>query len=162
MKNILFSIAFLFCSLFLFQACTQHPKTDLKRFESLLGAWQYYINDSTRGLENWYLDTTGQLKGSNAEINNSKMRITEFLSFYVKEDKVYYVPQLVKDGKKSPTLFEYIDTKDDELMFTNYQNDFPKYISYKFINKDSMDVSIGDDKNQIHMQYSKRAFNIKL
>ncbi|HEY1045793.1 MAG TPA: DUF6265 family protein [Bacteroidia bacterium] len=162
MKNLLFSIVISFGCLLLFQACNKRPKTDLKKFERLLGAWQYYIDDSTRGFENWYLDTAGQLKGSNSEINNTKIRITEFLSFYVKENKVYYVPQLVKDGKKAPTLFEYIETKDDEFRFTNQQNDFPKFISYKFINNDSMDVSIGDDKNQIHMQYSKRALNIKL
>lgn len=162
MKTITPSATLIFSCIILFTACTHKPETDLKKFERLTGAWQYNINDSTRGFENWYLDTAGQLKGSNAEINKTQMKITEFLSFEIIDKKVFYVPQLVKDGNHPPTKFEYNETTEDEFRFVNPKNDFPKFISYKFITNDSMDVSIGDDQKQIHMQYSKRALNIKL
>ncbi len=117
----------------------------------LLGKWQSKSNQFTI-VEDWK-KTEGEYSAETVW-NDGQKKIKENVRLFLrKEDLVYHV-------KMSDNDIEFIcsDIHSDTLVFTNFQNDFPKYIVYTKPSNNKMDVWIGnsmDDPNKIHYPFKK-------
>lgn len=125
-----------------------HAQSLMQNFEWLKGEWQMKTQNGML-LENWehvndtLLKSTSYLinkKGERKLLENVKLKYT---------GGVYYYEPVVQDQNNGNAVLFTI-TKMDNRGFTaeNQHHDFPKRITYEWINADSINAVIDDGKLQ--------------
>lgn len=142
MKNIL-----LFASLLSLLGSCSFSEDPLKPISILEGEWTYKQDNST-GVEKWTQSNDSLMSGTNRIGGN----LQEEIRIFRRNGKVIYSPVI------SGQTYEFELSKGElnDFKFVNEKHDFPKFIRYKFITIDSMDVSIGGgEQKEIHWQYRR-------
>lgn len=121
----------------------------------LIGTWENKTEDGTF-TETWFKTNNetkeglkyDRLEAKSTFIKNGDTLFQEEVILF-KMDKWIYSVMASNQNDGKATLFTATTIKNNELVFENPEHDFPKKITYKLVNKDSLYAEIsGDGKSQ--------------
>lgn len=144
---------------FSFSAFAQNENM-LNQISWLEGFW---INQDSTAIEQWSSEGV-MLSGSVHKVNDldnyfepgEKLEILEKLELKIRDGKLVY-SALTKEHNWQPVEFIQASSDKNEMAFYNATNDFPKWIIYKQINKDSLLVTIKNYEKSKEFHYNKIA-----
>lgn len=145
-----FYIGTIFLLLF-FIACKEN-KT-INQFEWLVGSWENQLADG-RYSEVWKKESDTILRGGSFYMNTHDTLFAESIKLVKRKNDFYYIVTVTYENqsfpkKENPVAFKLTSSTTDFLVFENPKHDFPKKITYKLVNKDSLYAEIsGDGKSQ--------------
>ncbi|HOK37977.1 MAG: DUF6265 family protein [Bacteroidales bacterium] len=130
------------------QDVTKNSSSIIDSFSWLLGDWQD-INPEFVYYESWKQDKDGNLKGKGYMIADNDTLFEEFLCISKSsEGKIFYIVSFAEDLVTAGSVnFELVKSENRTYYFHNATNDYPQYIVYQNISKDSIKAYIsGKDK----------------
>jgi hypothetical protein len=124
-----------------------------KFFNKILGEWTL---DNRPVIEKWtYINKT--YKASVMKISGSDKIITEEITILEKEDGVFYAASVKDQNNGEAVLFKLVKISENRAVFENLNHDFPKRITYEFVNENFIKATIeGEsegDKKSITFNY---------
>ena len=146
-----------------FNSCRNSSDTPLSNINSqqsnflscpwLIGDW---INAaSTKTItESWRVENDTLLVGASYFIKGKDTLSHESIKIEFKLNKIYYVPTVSNQNGSLPVRFKEKELSDSLIVFENPGHDFPQFISYQLINKDSIVAKIygqikGEEQSQV-------------
>lgn len=124
------------------------------------GAW---ITEDSSAVEMWqytgfgFAGVVNKVEDIDSYFENwEKLEVLESLALENSDGKWIY-KALTREHKWQPVEFIQASSNKDEMGFYNATNDFPKWIIYKQINKDSLLVTIKNDEKSKEFHYNKIA-----
>ena len=130
----------------LFCACAsdKHAKQQtVASFQSLLGEWQMPEGD---GLvtESWKQVSDTLLEGRSDFVKGDSVVPFETIRIFLRSDSFYYEAKAAGQNNELPVAFTITKFSDSGFVAENKEHDFPKRISYSFVNKDSIYARVDD------------------
>ena len=139
-------LLFLFLLIFAFNFCVQSGKSDLTLLEWILGEW---ISDDGKNItkETWNRISSKTFEGEGLTLSRSTKDTlnSETLRLVAMSGEIYYLAKV--SHNEYPIAFKLTSHVDSTLVFENRMYDFPKIIEYKRINKNRINVMVGNEKN---------------
>ena len=87
--------------------------------------------------------------GESYFINGKDTLFAEIVRLEQQENDLFYIVSVPNQNEEKPVAFKLTSSTSDYLVFENPAHDFPKKITYKLVNKDSLYAEIsGDGKKQ--------------
>lgn len=111
----------------------------MEAFKHLEGTWEAIL-DSTKFIEKWEF-RNNSLRGTGAEIKEGITLSNEKISISSFEGNIYYTA--AAPGNMAPVIFKLMKKDGSTFVFSNPDHDFPKWIAYQFVTKDSTNVFLG-------------------
>lgn len=108
---------------------------DLKIFE---GKW-VLADEDVNLFEEWIKNSDSSFSGESYFCRDGEKIISEKLYLLKLNDYIVYIAQ---PGKNNPTLFTLTESDSQLFIFENNEHDFPKRITYHFINDSTLNASI--------------------
>ncbi|MEO6730373.1 MAG: DUF6265 family protein [Ferruginibacter sp.] len=120
---------------------------------ALEGKW---IMKTKKGFigEEWKKINKDYLQNSGYMIRGNDTIITERVALRNKEEGIFYISTAEGQNSQQPVEFKLTSADNNSFVFENPQHDFPKRITYSFINKDSLHAWIDDGKKIIQKKES--------
>lgn len=106
----------------------------------LPGTWKV---EQKENFEHWDILTDSSLKGFSYSNRGNTLDIAEYLALNKQNERWLYEASVIGHNNGRTIKFNG-ETKDSTLSVTNPTHDFPKLISYKYINENKILVSISD------------------
>ena len=131
-------------------SCEQKSKTyaELEKASWFLGRWENKTPEGTFS-EEWKTENDSVLVGESYFINGKDTLFAETVQLEQQENDLFYIVSVPNQNKEKPVAFKLTSSTSDYLVFENPAHDFPKKITYKLVNKDSLYAEIsGDGKKQ--------------
>ena len=116
----------------------------VKSFHWLNGSWQM---QTRRGVitEKWAVANDSTLAGESKMTRADGTEIPlEKIELCFRNGNYYYIPTVRNQNGQQPTEFKITSHSETGFVAENPQHDFPKRITYKLINKDSIHAVIDD------------------
>lgn len=130
--------------LFLFYACTSDTKQQtVQPFTTLTGDWQMPEGDGFV-TESWKQINDTLLEGRSDYRKGDSIIPFETIQLFLQKDSFYYKVKAAGQNNELPVAFTITSFSDSSFVAENKQHDFPKRISYTFINKDSIYARVDD------------------
>ena len=128
----------------IFMVISCHKKQDIN-LNFLIGKWQ--VNDTTL-FEEWYTDDVRGLVGFAYSKVESRIDTLETLIIKQQQGKVIYQakPKFQNNGRI--ISFKLNKQNDTCFSFENLEHDFPQFIQYKHLSKDTIRVTVKSSTNQ--------------
>jgi hypothetical protein len=146
--KILVSIVVMFALSF----CAEESMTGLGTFEWILGEW---ISDDGKNItkEVWEKISSKTFEGEGVTLSKADKAIInkEALRLVVMSGEIYYLAKV--SHNEYPIAFKLTSFTDSTLVFENRMHDFPKIIEYKRINKNRINVMVGNEKNGFALSF---------
>lgn len=139
------------CLLLFFSACQE--KNTIHQFEWLLGSWENELPDG-RFAEVWKKESDTSFTGGSFYMNTHDTLFAESIKLVKRKKDFYYIVTVTYENEafpanENPIAFKLTNASSDYLVFENPKHDFPKKITYKLVNKDSIYAEIsGNGKSQ--------------
>ncbi len=134
---------FLFLALLL-NGSISFAQDALGNFDRFLGNWKVKSKDGFIH-ESWKRNADGSYAGESWTIKTNGDSIhTEFIRIHMLNDNIWYEPIVKNQHGGKPVAFRLILSSSKEWIFCNPDNDFPKYISYKWIDENHLNASISN------------------
>jgi hypothetical protein len=132
-------------------------KKEIKKAEWLIGSWE---NKSPGGsiYETWIKTSDDEFSGKSYVLKEKDTIVFETIRLAQEQGGLFYIPTVKNQNKDLPVRFALKTISDTGLLFENLQHDFPQFISYTQISKDSLVAEISGMKNG---QQRKQAFPMK-
>jgi hypothetical protein len=149
----------LICSIAVLLTNPVYGQEELNKFERWVGNWSVKMEGNTIH-ESWIRNVDGSYSGESwTKKSNGDSVHTESIRIHMLNDNIYYEPIVKDQHGREPTPFRLIISSSSEWMFSNPDNDFPKYILYKWIDENHLRASIGnsnsDSDHTIIFNYEK-------
>jgi hypothetical protein len=148
MKNIFYIVSLL---LFCCFSCEQKSKTyaELEKANWFLGKWENKTPEGTFS-EEWKVENDSVYYGKSHYVVKNDTIFTETIKLIQSKNNVFYIVTTIPpQNGVEPVSFKLTSSTTDYLVFENPEHDFPKKITYKLVNKDSLYAEIsGDGKKQ--------------
>jgi hypothetical protein len=139
MKNLI-----AFSLLFLFYSCVSDTKQQtVQPFTALAGDWQMPEGDGFV-TESWKQINDTLLEGRSDYKKGDSIIPFETIQLLLEKDSFYYKVKAAGQNNELPVAFTITSFSDSGFVAENKQHDFPKRISYTFINKDSIYARVDD------------------
>ena len=131
-------------------SCEQKSATyaELEKASWFLGRWE---NKTTEGTfsEEWKKENDSLLLGKSFFIKENDTLFSETVRLEQQKNDLFYIVSVPNQNEEKPVEFKLTSSTSDYLVFENPEHDFPKKITYKLVNKDSLYAEIsGDGKSQ--------------
>lgn len=131
-------------------SCEQKSKTytELEKANWFLGKWE---NNTPEGVfsEEWKVENDSLFLGKSFFIKENDTLFSETVRLEQQENDLFYIVTVPNQNEEKPVAFKLTSSTADYLVFENPAHDFPKKITYKLVNKDSLYAEIsGDGKSQ--------------
>lgn len=131
-------------------SCEQKSATyaELEKANWFLGRWE---NNTPDGIfsEEWKTENDSVLVGASYFINGKDTLFAETVRLEQKGNDLLYIVSVPNQNDEKPVAFKLTSSTSDFLVFENPEHDFPKKITYKLVNKDSLYAEIsGNDKSE--------------
>ena len=116
---------------------TVRPKNELKQVEWILGTWERH---TSRGIiyEHWKKANNYEFSGKSYMIRQGDTTICETIQLISGDAGMYYIPTVRNQNNAMPVKFKVQEISDSAFTFANKMHDFPQYISYRKIGRDSL------------------------
>lgn len=121
-------------------------------FREFSGRWKY-VNGADSGYEVWRLVNDTLLQGFSIRFNDPDT--TETLTIVKKEGHWHYCPRFpLNEEHKIDFKLERLN--DSGALFVNLKNDFPDSISYRYRNKDHLQIVLSGSAGRTYKLDMKR------
>lgn len=124
--------------------------TELDRARWFIGNWEN-ITSEGRLSESWIVknDSTYAAQTYFIGKENNDTIFSEIVDLMQRGNDLYYIPKFTNNQENKTTEFRMTSASNNFLVFENPNNDFPKKITYKRVNQDSIFAEIsGGGKTQ--------------
>lgn len=122
--------------------------TQLEKANWLLGQWENKTPEGTFS-EEWKTENDSLLLGKSHFIKEKDTLFSETVRLEQRENDLFYIVSVPNQNEAKPVAFKLTSSSADYLVFENPEHDFPKKITYKLVNKDSLYAEIsGNGKSQ--------------
>lgn len=118
----------------------------------LPGTWKV---EKKEHFEHWDRLNDSALKGFSYSSNQHRLDIKEYLSLNKQNERWLYEASVIGQNNGNTIKFEG-ETKDSLLSVTNPTHDFPKLISYKYINNNRLLVSVSGTETKSTSYFLER------
>jgi len=124
------------------QSILDTKSESIKQFKWLEGRWKAEnVNESS--IEEWHWINDTLMKGRSYSIHQSDTIVNEIISIIKTEKGIFYIAEVASQNNAQPVYFELRkNSKNQHFTFENFSHDFPQSISYKQINKETLDAWI--------------------
>lgn len=120
----------------------------LKKAEWFLGNWEN-VSEEASLTEKWIVKNDSTYYAETYYIGNGDTLFSEKVDLVQIGSELFFIPTVTNQNDNKGVEFRLTAFADDELIFENPEHDFPKKITYKLIDKDSIFAQIsGDGKVQ--------------
>lgn len=144
----------------LFTQCKNENKTEnnIQQFKWLLGNWEMK-NDEGVITEHWRLVNDTLMDGQSDFLKGDSVIPFETIRMFYSDHNFYYEAKAAGQNEEQPVAFKLSSYSDAGFVAENPEHDFPKRITYKLINKDSIhafvDGGSGMPEKKIDFSYSR-------
>lgn len=145
MKNFLAAITFII-TLPVFINRDKHNDKIFDQLYSLEGKWIMKTKKGAIG-EEWIKVSNDYLQNRGYMIRGNDTIITERVALRNTKEGIFYTSTVEDQNNKQPTAFRLTSADSNIFVFENPHHDYPKRISYTFINRDSLYAWIDDGKD---------------
>jgi len=143
MKTLFFFTVLCF---FMILACKAQKTKKLLKAEWLIGTWE--IKTSKGEIyESWNKNSNMEFNGKSYRFGGRDTLVLETIRLIEESDGIFYIPIVKNQNKGLPIRFNAKTFTEDSLLFENQKHDFPQYISYAKITKDSLVAKISGTIN---------------
>lgn len=153
MKMYLAGIIILLC--LAFAQAGKQSRTVFDQLYILEGKWAMKTKKGFI-LEEWTKIDKGYLQSRGYSIRDNDTIINERVALRNTPEGIFYISTVEGQNNKQPVSFRLTSSNNKTFVFENPQHDFPKRISYQFINKDSLYAWIDDGKEIPEKKFSFR------
>ena len=112
---------------------------------ALEGKWLMKTKNGAIG-EEWTKINDDYLQNRGYIIKGFDTMVTERIALRNTQEGIFYISTVEDQNNKLPVSFKLTSTNNNIFVFENPDHDFPRRISYSFINKDSLYAWIDDGK----------------
>ena len=112
---------------------------------ALEGKWIMKTKKGAVG-ESWKIVNKDLLQNSGYMIRGSDTIITERVALRNTKEGIFYISTVEDQNNQAPVSFRLTSGNNNMFVFENPAHDFPKKITYHFVNKDSLEAWIDDGK----------------
>jgi len=134
------------------------PGKDFRQLYPLQGKWLMKTKKGFIG-EEWVRIGKYNLQNIAYTIKGKDTTITERVTLKKSKRDIFYTSTVEEQNKKMPVGFRLVSLNDHTFVFENREHDFPKRITYKLVNNDSIHAWIDDgmenSKKASHFYYSR-------
>ncbi len=132
-------ISFLF---FAQQSFAQFTLEDFKPLHNLFGHWTL---ETKRGVlhEAWGKTSDSTMNGYSYLISPKDSLPQESVELWYLNGKITYTPTTVSQNQGNPIVFTLVAIDSGRYIFENKAHDFPTQITYRLLDMDTMQASIG-------------------
>jgi hypothetical protein len=124
-------------------------KGSLNRLGWLAGKWRMEAQGRVTD-EQWTTASGGMMLGVSRTVQGDKTLSFEFLRIVDRPDGLFYIAQ--PEGQP-PTEFRFATADNNEWVFENPANAFPRRIRYKRVRDDSLIARIEDESGTKHVDF---------
>lgn len=122
--------------------------SELEKARWFLGRWENKTPEGTFS-EEWKTENDSVWVGASFFIRKKDTLFAETIRLEQKENNLFMIVTVPNQNQEKPVAFKLTSSTTDYLVFENPEHDFPKKITYKLVNKDSLFAEIsGDGKSQ--------------
>jgi hypothetical protein len=141
----LVAVAVLFVSLTAFVLQTkQHAKDRMQSFRWLLGDWIMKTNDGAI-TESWKEENKNRFNGQSDFLRKDGiLQPFEVIQLVYRKKHYYYIAKAAGQNNEEPVEFKITAFSNRGFIAENPQHDFPKRITYRLINQDSIHAWVDD------------------
>lgn len=125
---------------FVFIQCNTKKKENVKnvkQFNWLTGYWMMKEKDGIV-TESWKQVNDSLMEGSSDFIKGDSIIPFEKIKLFRRRDNFYYEAKAAGQNNERPVEFKLTSFSDTGFVAENSQHDFPKRITYRLVNKDSI------------------------
>lgn len=142
----------IFGGIILCGACTSSLQNKIhETFSSFEGNWQLENSNTS---EIWKNHDTF-LSGRVIKIEDIDTLLVENLRIFQEEDAIYYEATVPSQNAGKPIRFKLTEQNNNTFQFENPKHDFPKKITYTFLNKKELKAIISGGNKQVSFNYNK-------
>ncbi|TNF39711.1 MAG: hypothetical protein EP310_10105 [Bacteroidetes bacterium] len=117
----------------------------------LPGTWKV---ENSEKYEHWDKISENCMMGFSYEIKNGKMTVSEYLEIKKNGDEIVYSATVI--GQNSGNTVGFTQTHSDTVfLFENPGHDFPKFIRYKPLSGNQIQVTVGAGENSFSFGLQK-------
>ena len=152
-------IAFGFWLMFFPPPGDQQP-SKLQSLNWMIGDWQMQTRKGQM-IESWEMknDSTFIGKSFILKADGSK-HILENIELVYRMKEIFYIPTVEKQNNRQPVKFKLLNYNENSFGAVNNEHDYPKRISYRLFDKDSLHAKI-DDGGDVPAKFSNFYFTRK-
>lgn len=149
-KNIIPSVCIILVALWAV-ACNnnigkENPET-VARFIWLNGEWAMKESEATV-TEQWKTINDSLMEGSSDVVKGDTVIPFETIRLFRRANEFYYEAKATGQNNEQPVEFKLTSFSDSGFVAENPQHDFPKRITYKLVNKDSIHAVVDGGPQQ--------------
>lgn len=142
MKNSSYLLLIVLSCLF---SCQQKATfSEIEKGNWFLGRWENKTPEGTFS-EEWKVENDSLYLGESYFINNNDTLFAETVRLEQRKNDLFYIVSVPNQNKEQPVTFKLTSSTADYLVFENPEHDFPKKITYKLVNNDSIYAEIIGD-----------------
>jgi Domain of unknown function (DUF6265) len=110
------------------------------------GTW---VMKTKKGLvcERWQKISNTELKDQGFKVIGKDTLMVEQVQLIEKEGQVYYIPTVKNQNGGMPVPFKLTEVRDNQFTFSNPEHDYPQFIVYDFVSKDSLHAWVDGKMN---------------
>lgn len=131
-----------------FVNCQKNNEAVFDQLYALEGKWIMKTKNGFIG-EEWKKINKDHLQNRGYIIRGNDTITTERVALRDKKEGIFYISTAEGQNNQQAVEFKLTSTDDKIFVFENPQHDFPKRITYSFINRDSLHAWIDDGKKII-------------
>jgi hypothetical protein len=132
MRKRVFALAVIFLI-----ACYGKKEETVKKISWLNGNWEMKEQDG-RVTEKWAFVNDSLMEGKSDFIRGDTVTPFETMTIFMRDNNFYYEAKAAGQNNDQPVEFKLTSFSDSGFVAENPQHDFPKRITYRLVNKDSI------------------------
>jgi hypothetical protein len=119
-------------------------KSKMEPFSWIKGEWAMHMGRGTI-TESWKVTNDSTYSGESKMIKaNGEVKPLENIQLVFRNKEYFYIPTTAGQNDEKPVLFKLTSFSQNGFVAENPDHDFPKRITYKLLNKDSIHAFIDD------------------
>ena len=119
-------------------------KSKMEPFSWIKGEWAMHMGRGTI-TESWKVTNDSTYSGESKMIKaNGEVKPLENIQLVFRNKEYFYIPTTAGQNDEKPVLFKLTSFSQNGFVAENPYHDFPKRITYKLLNKDSIHAFIDD------------------
>ena len=121
-------------------------KNEIDKADWLIGNWEH-ISEEGKFTEKWKVKDSKTLLGNSYFVIGNDTVFAEETNLVQREKDLFLIVKIITESSDIPTEFKLTSSSENQLVFENSENDFPKKITYNRIHKDSIFAEISGGGN---------------
>jgi len=154
MRKSSFFSALTFLTVFAFSNCkTPPPPKDFSKLDVLLGTWK--VNNGSY-YETWSKVNENRFYGRTFKIYaEADTFVMQSFDLVLQDGDIFYIPTIKTPKGDKAVSFKMTSDMENQFVFENPKNDYPKKVTYKMIDNKTAEVRIEDEKRKLDYNFVK-------